>query len=239
MLGNGDPTKMTTVLVTGASRGIGLEFVKQYARSGYSVIATCRTPQRANQLTGLLKGVANILVEPLDVSSDKSIQALKQLLNERAVTIDLLISNAGILINECFLKWNRDSFRETLDTNVVGSAMLVQSLNPFLSQSAKVVQLSSRLGSLDWGGKGMSDGDSYAISKVALNMLTVRLASIYEGSKRIAVSISPGWVATDMGGSGATLTVEDSVSKMIPTIDALTVSDSGRFIDSKGNSLPW
>lgn len=230
---------MTTVLVTGASRGIGLEFIRQYARSGYSVIATCRTPEKASQLAGLLKGAVNISVEPLDVSSDKSIQALIEALSERAVTIDLLISNAGILLNERFHNWSRDSFRKTLDTNVVGSAMLGQSLDPFLSQSAKVVQLSSRLGSLEWGGKGMSDGDSYAISKVALNMLTVRLASIYEGSKRIAVSMSPGWVATDMGGSGATLTVEDSVSKMIPTIDALTVSDSGRFIDNKGNPLPW
>ncbi len=230
---------MTTVLVTGASRGIGLEFVRQYARSGYSVIATCRTPEKASQLSAMLNGAVNISVERLDVSSDKSIQALIAALNERAVTVDLLISNAGILVNEHFHNWSRDSFQKTLDTNVVGSAMLVQSLDPVLSQSAKVVQLSSRLGSLEWGGQGMSDGDSYAISKAALNMLTVRLASIYEGSKRIVVSISPGWVATDMGGSEATLSVEASVSKMVPTIEALTDSDSGRFIDNEGNALPW
>ncbi len=230
---------MNTVLVTGANRGIGLEFVRQYARSGYSVIATCRDPEKARQLSALLDGVADSSIESLDVSLDKSTQALIEALSERAVRIDLLISNAGILLNERFHKWSRDSFQKTLDTNVVGPAMLVKSLDPVLSQSAKVIQLSSRLGSLGYGGKGMSDGDSYAISKAALNMLTVKLASIYKSSKRIVVSMSPGWVATDMGGSGATLTVEESVSKMIPTIDALTESDSGHFIDNEGNPLPW
>ena len=89
------------------------------------------------------------------------------------------------------------------------------------------------------GGEGMSDGDSYSMSKAALNMLTVRLARSSGSRNRLAVSISPGWVATDMGGSGANLSVEESVSKMMVAIQSLTPADSGRFIDNRGNSIPW
>lgn len=230
---------MDTILVTGANRGIGLEFTKQYASAGYLVVATCRRPEKATELVELASLQPTVSIVDLDVSSDLSIQELEKTLVERDAVIDLLISNAGILVDEPYGSWTSNSFSDTMRTNVIGPAILAQSLDSVLSGSAKVIQLSSRLGSLELGGKGMVAGDSYAVSKSALNMLTVRLASVYQGSKRIAVSMSPGWVATDMGGAGAPLTAEASVAKMIPTIEALTVSDSGRFIDNEGNTLSW
>jgi len=230
---------MLTVLITGANRGIGLEFARQYATRGYTVFATCRSPDSATELDKLATEHVNLSLEPLDLCSDKSIASLKKRLSDQGTIIDLLLSNAGILINERFAQWSRDAFKDTLNTNVTGPALLVQSLDNVLSSTAKVVHLSSGLGSLEWGGEGMSDGDSYAMSKAALNMLTVRLASVYRSSDRTVVSMSPGWVATDMGGAGADLTPEASVSKMIPTIEALTQSDSGGFIDNQGNTLPW
>ncbi len=230
---------MSTVLITGASRGIGLEFTRQYANADNTVIATCRSPDTATELTSLAEQRDAITVAPLDLRSDESITALVERLSNQGLVIDLLISNAGILVNERFKAWSRESFQETLNTNVTGPALLVQAFDGLLSKSAKVVHISSGLGSLEWGGEGMSDGDSYAISKAAVNMLTVRLASVYQSSSRLVVSMSPGWVATDMGGAGADLTPEESVSRMIPTIEALTGEDSGRFIDNQGNPLPW
>lgn len=226
-------------LVTGANRGIGLGFARAYAEKGWSVLATCRDPSKANALKELASSCSNLCVAPLDLSSDHSISRLASTLAERGTSIDLLISNAGILENETFGDWTRKRFTDTFDTNVIGPAILAQSLDSVLTKDAKIVQLSSGLGSLQWGGEGMSDGDSYSISKAALNMLTVRLARSFQSTKRVVVSMSPGWVATDMGGLGADLTVEQSVSKMLGTIEALTTGDSGRFIDSRGNSIPW
>ncbi len=230
---------MSMILVTGANRGIGLEFTRQYAEAGHTVIATCRLPDKASDLAELSTEFPAVTVKPLDLRSDSSIESLHKYLKNQKIRLDVLISNAGILLNERFHDWQRNSFLNTLNTNAVGPAILVQTLDSVLSSSAKVVQISSGLGSLERGGKGMSDGDSYVMSKAALNMLTVRLTSAYEGSQRTVVSLSPGWVATDMGGAGADLRVEESVSRMIPTIKALTPSDSGRFIDNQGNTLPW
>ncbi len=230
---------MGIVLVTGANRGIGLEFARQYTKLGQRVLATCRSPQEATELAELASQCPELTLARLDLTSDSSIGNLRHLLKEVKIEVDLLISNAGILVNEPFSNWSRKAFSNTLDVNLTGPAILAQELDGSLSRSAKVIHLSSGLGSLEWGGEGMSDGDSYAISKAALNMLTVRLASVYKGGDRLAVSMSPGWVATDMGGEAATLRVDESVSKMIPTIKSLTTEDSGRFIDNEGNPLPW
>ena len=230
---------MQTVLITGANRGIGLGFAKRYADRGCRVIATCRQPSEARDLMNLSQTHDDMSVETLDLQSDDGIAALAKSLADRSIELDLIVSNAGILKSEAFGDWTRQGFSDTLDTNVSGPAMLAQALEPVFSKRGKLVQLSSGLGSLDWGGAGMTDADSYSISKAALNMLTVRLALIYGASGRCAVAMSPGWVITDMGGLGATLTVEQSVGSMIATIDSLTTEDSGRFIDNQGNAIPW
>ena len=227
------------VLITGANRGIGLGFVRAYADTGSSVLATCRNPSKAETLRSLANQFPNISIYSLDLASDESIFQLVSNLEGNGEYIDILISNAGVLENEVFGNWTRRRFADTFDTNVFGPAILVQALTTLLTENAKIIQLSSGLGSLEWGGEGMSDGASYSMSKAALNMLTVRLARSSGSRNRLAVSISPGWVATDMGGSGADLSVEESVSKMMVAIQSLTPADSGRFIDNRGNTIPW
>ena len=227
------------VLITGANRGIGLGFAQAYAEMGSSVLATCRNPSQAEALQKLANQFSNLSIHCLDLASDRSISQLVANLEENGEYIDILISNAGVLENEAFGSWTRRRFTDTFDTNVIGPAILVQALDDLLTDNAKVIQLSSGLGSLEWGGDGMSDGDSYSMSKAALNMLTVRLARSLRSTNRLAISISPGWVSTDMGGSGADLSVKESVSKMMVAIQSLTPADSGRFIDNRGNSIPW
>lgn len=226
-------------LITGANRGLGLGFARVYGSEGLDVIATCRDPSRAEALGELANQYPTLSIEPLDLASDDSISNIASHLVERGISIDLLISNAGILENEAYGHWSRKRFADTFHTNVIGPALLAQELDPVLTDDAKIIQLSSGLGSLEWGGEGMSDGDSYSMSKAALNMLTVRLARSFESSDRVVVSISPGWVTTDMGGAGADLSVKESVSRMVGTIAALTQADTGRFIDNRGNSIPW
>ncbi len=227
------------VLITGANRGIGLGFARAYAETGSSVLATCRNPSKAEALGSLANRFSNLSIHSLDLASDESIFQLVSHLEENGETVDILISNAGVLENEAFGNWTRRRFADTFDTNMIGPALLVQALDTLLTENAKIIQLSSGLGSLEWGGEGMSDGDSYSMSKAALNMLTVRLARSLGSTSRLVVSISPGWVATDMGGSGADLSVEESVSNMMVAIQSLTPADSGRFIDNRGNSIPW
>ena len=228
-----------TVLITGANRGIGLGFAQAYAETGSSVFGTCRNPSKADSLQELANQFPNLSIHSLDLASDGSISQLVANLEGDGEYIDILISNAGILENEAFGSWTRKRFADTFDTNVIGPALLVQALDALLTENAKIIQLSSGLGSLQWGGEGMSHGDSYSMSKAALNMLTARLARSLGTTNRLAVSLSPGWVATDMGGSGADLSVEESVSKMKVAIQSLTPADSGRFIDNRGNSIPW
>lgn len=230
---------MGIVLITGASRGIGLEFARQCAERGDEVIATCRRPHGAEALSRLAQRYANLSIEELDLSSDADIESIARKLEKADTELDWVLSNAGVLLNEDFGKWTRLRFADTLNVNVTGAALLAQALIPCLSATGKLVHLSSRLGSLESGGEGMTAADSYSISKAALNMLTVRLASALKGTSRCVVSMSPGWVATDMGGSDAALAVEESVSKMLRTIGALTAEDSGRFMDNQGNPIPW
>ncbi len=230
---------MGTVLITGANRGIGLEFARQLAARGDTVIATCRSPESAVDLNRVVEGHSNLSLEALDLQSDESIAALAKRLSSADTRLDCLISNAAILESEEYGSWSRNSFSDTFNTNVTGAALLAQQLDPVLSSDAKIAQISSGLGSLELGGQGMSDGDSYSMSKAALNMLTVKLASAYSGSGRCVVSMSPGWVRTDMGGPHASLSTTESVERMLGTIDALTGTDSGRFIDNQGSTLPW
>ena len=227
------------VIITGANRGIGFGFAKAYSEAGALVVASCRDPSQASELRELETQYQRLSIESLDLGSDRSISRLATVIRDCGEPVDTLISNAGILENEPFHQWTRKRFSDTFDTNVIGPALLAQSLDGYLSENAKIVQLSSGLGSLEWGGEGMSDGDSYSMSKAALNMLTVRLARAFQSTQRIVVSMSPGWVATDMGGPNASLEVEESVSAMVSAIESLTADDSGRFIDNRGNSIPW
>lgn len=232
-------TENRRVLVTGAGRGLGLEFVRQLLARGDSVIATCRHPEQAQALQALqVDGRLHLLA--LDVTDSAAISAMADALREHFPALDLLINNAGILPSgERFGQVQADTLRDAFDTNAMAPLLLAQTLAPALAQGrdALVLNISSVLASI-----ARTDAfrtPSYAISKAALNMAGVLMSHALAEHKVRVVNLHPGWVRTDMGGKGATLDAEDAVRSMLATLDRLPPSASGLFLDRDGEPLPW
>lgn len=224
---------MATVLVTGATRGLGREFVTQYAQAGHTVLATARTPQDHPDLARLASRVL-----PLEASSEASIQALGRSLE--GTPIDLLINNAGVSADDRKLGGlNMASFEKVFVTNTFAPALIAQALLPSLRAGGRktIVNISSQLGSITNANPGFSY--AYNASKAALNMVTARLAKDLAGEGFIVVSLHPGWVQTDMGGPQAPLRPPESIRQMIATIDRLTKGDTGSFRNYDGAPMPW
>lgn len=232
---------MQRVLVTGANRGLGLEFVRQLLMRGARVIAACRQPGRALKLTELAAAhPGHLSVMPLDLNKERSISGLAHEAAMLTDSLDVLINNAGVLVSgERYGELVAKTFAETFATNVIGPLLLTQALTPLLAhgEAARVINLSSDLGSL--ADTKAFDTPSYAASKAALNMVT-RLTAAELGARGIAViSLNPGWVRTDMGGAKAPLAVNDAVAGMLKVIDGLKLDDSGRFLDYTGAEVAW
>lgn len=229
------------VLITGANRGLGLEFARQLLARGDHVVATARQPGKAgalNALAGEHPGRLHVL--PLEVTDAR---ARDELLRELPLAVgdarlDLLINNAGVLhAGERFGHLEAETLEHSFRTNAVAPVLLTQALAPLLAEGARVVNLSSRLGAI--GLTTRFGTPSYAISKAALNMATVQLAQALAPRGIVAVAVSPGWVRTDMGGEDAELTPDDAVSGLLERIDRLALADTGSFFDQRGAPIPW
>ena len=230
---------MSHAFVTGTNRGLGLEFVRQLLARGRRVVATCRQPGRALELTRLAgEYPGHLTVLPLTLPDPRSIAAVARDIEALDLRIDLLINNAGLLpTGERFGALQLDNLRRAFSTNAAGPLLLAQALAPSLDDNAKVVNLSSRLGSI--ASTNAFNTPSYDTSKAALNMAS-RLLSIALAAQHVTViAISPGWVRTDMGGDGATLAPAESVAHMLGVIDRLTAADNGHFLDHRGNPVDW
>jgi NAD(P)-dependent dehydrogenase (short-subunit alcohol dehydrogenase family) len=232
-----------SVLVTGANRGIGLEFVRQLLARGDRVVATCRHPGKAhalNQLVGEHPGRLHVL--PLDVGDPKSqtelARELPLVIDGDGARLDVLINNAGVLHSgERFGHVPAAQLEDSLRTNASGPFLLTQALAEHLAEGAVVANLSSILGSI-----AQVEGfhtPSYAISKAAQNMATALLAQGLAERGVTVLALHPGWVQTDMGGTGAQIEPRRAVQGLLQVIDDATLADSGRFIDWQGQSLPW
>lgn len=230
---------MASILVTGASRGIGLELACQYAEAGDRVIATCRDPETANALQHLKQSHATVEIEALDVLDPVTILSLASLLAKRGDQIDLLINNAGLLVQEAPGEWSAEGFSTTLDTNVVGPALVMQAFAKVMAEGGKMVNISSGLGSFGMGIDFGGPTGTYAASKAALNMVVCQVAPWLKQKGVTAVAFNPGWVRTDMGGQQADLSPQESVSALRESFAKLTTEDAGRFIDYNGSALPW
>lgn len=222
-----------TVMVTGASRGLGLEFVRALRSRGDAVLACARKPSAAAEAaeTG-----AEVIA--LDVAEPASIAALVRTLGGRP--IDALINNAGVSGQDAAVGGlSFTEFRRVLDTNTIAPALLAQALLPNLraGRARTVVNISSQLGSIAAATPGFSY--AYNASKAALNMISARLAKDLAEDRFCVVSMCPGWNRTDMGGPNATLHPADSVREMLATIDRLTPNDSGRFMSRHGEDIPF
>ena len=216
-----------TVLITGANRGIGLEYAKQYQAAGYKVIGTSRKPEEAVDLKATGAEVVR-----LDVTSEEDLANLSQGLKGRR--IDILINNAGYLNT----KPTREAMETSFRVNTLGPFFVTQALIPQLklSDAPKVINVSSRAGRLT---EGTGKMNGYAISKTALNMVTRNLHSRLSKQGFIVISLAPGRNKTAMGGKKAPLTPEESVPKIMELISSLEPSQSGRFWYYDGTELEW
>ena len=231
---------MATILVTGANRGLGLEFCKQYAQENWTVIACCREPQSATALAKLANEFSNISIFPLDLSDLTQIDQLAKKLEGTA--IDVLLNNAGIYGDAAghgFGNLDYEQWQKNMTINVFAPVKMTEAFLPHLQRGEQktVVAMSSLMGSMADNGSGGSI--LYRSSKAALNA-AMKSVAIDNRAKEIAVLIlHPGWVKTDMGGSNAPMEIPESVQKMRDTIANFTLAQSGEFLRYDGTSLPW
>ncbi|HZX79453.1 MAG TPA: SDR family oxidoreductase [Lysobacter sp.] len=229
------------VLITGANRGIGLEYVRQLLARGDHVIATARHPAQAHDLNRLVaEHPGRLHVFPLDVMDPKAeaeiARELPLVLGDEP--LHLLINNAGLLHSgERFGHVPAVNLEDSFRTNAMGPFLLAQAVAPRLADGAKVANMTSQLGSI--ANTARFGTPTYAIGKAALNMVTRLLAAALAERGIAVVSLHPGWVQTDMGGAQAPLAPEKSVAGLLRVIDGLDMAHSGSFLDWQGETLPW
>ncbi len=226
---------MPSVLVTGSNRGIGLEFVRQYAADGWRVFAACRTPNDAKALKAIR---GDVRVHPLDVTDDGQIAALAHAL--KGEPLDILINNAGVIgPDDSFGHTDPAGWADTLRVNAIAPLRVLERLLPNLErgQQKKAMSVTSGMGSI----ADNTGGGSYAYrtSKAALNQAMRTAAVDLKNRGIIVIVMNPGWVKTDMGGHNAPLPVEQSVSNMRRKLASLTPEDSGKFFNHTGETYPW
>ena len=225
---------MPTIFITGANRGLGLEFARQYAADGWNVIATARNPDEASELKAL---PGDVSVEALDVRDFGAAAGLADRLSGRP--IDVLIANAGTWGPQRIESAaDAEAWMETFAVNSVAPVLVARALlGPVEAARGKMIAITSRMGSI-------ADNDSggyvaYRASKAALNAAWKSLAIEAAGRGVVAAVLHPGWVQTRMGGASAPLRPPESVAGMRRVIAGLTPAQSGGFFNHDGTVIPW
>ena len=219
------------VLVVGASRGIGLEFVRQYRADGERVTATARDNAGLARLAAL---GADAL--PLDVTDATSASSLASHLD--GIALDVAIVSAGVYgpRTSGLEAPSAADFDAVMHTNVLGAMRVLPQIAEALAPGARLALISSRMGSI--GPRTSTAGWLYRASKAAVNSVLKDASTALQG-KAVCVALHPGWVRTDMGGAGADLDVRDAVANMRRTLAALTPADNGRFLNHDGQGIDW
>jgi NAD(P)-dependent dehydrogenase (short-subunit alcohol dehydrogenase family) len=222
---------MPTVLITGAGRGIGLEFARQYAADGWEVIATVRDPAQSGALAAI-----GARVEPLDMRDLDALAAFPARLG--GLPLDLFIANAGISGPQRIADAAAGGeWQQVHAVNAVAPTLLAEALLAnVLAAEGTMAAITSRMGSIADSSGGYI---AYRASKAALNAAWRALALDLTGRPVILALLHPGWVKTDMGGANAPLTLAASVAGMRSVIAGLTPAKSGAFLDYRGEPLPW
>jgi len=235
---------MSTILITGASRGLGLEFSRQYADAGWRVIATCRHPQTA---TGLAELRNNVSVRELDITDASEVMALATDL--KWVAIDVLLNNAGIRGPQdetaTFGQLDIETWLKVMHVNAMAPLKVTEAFLDHVRNSERrtIVFISSRAGSISERGR-LSHHEHggpyiYRASKAALNAGARSLAYDLLPQGIGVLVLHPGWVRTEMGGPEATIDVQTSVAGMRSVIDQFTLAQSGTFQSYEGQIIPW
>ena len=230
---------MANVLVTGANRGLGLGFVKNYLGKNVNVVSTTRDIKNSRELLALKERFPeNLEIFELDLLKESAGYTLANFLGNRP--IDILINNAGIgSTNQHFQAVSPKPWLEVLKVNLIAPLMVTQSIidNVKKSVDKKIYFLSSQLGSI---GDNKSGGMYiYRSSKTGLNQVVKSLSVDLKSQGITVVSLHPGWVKTDMGGPNAPVSIDESIKGMMQVIDKTDIRDTGRFLNYDGKELPW
>ena len=231
---------MTTILITGANRGLGLEFCRQYAQAGWQVIACCRHPEQATELNNLAEQYQTIKLECLDVADFEQIDKLAQKLTDQA--IDVLLNNAGLYGDTSqsgFGQLNYQVWSDTLRVNTLAPIKMAEAFLPHLqaSQQKLLVTVSSLMGSIADNTSGGSI--VYRSSKAAVNAAMKSLAIDLRQQEIGVLILHPGWVKTDMGGPNAMIEAQESISGMRAVIADFSLEQSGCFLKYNGQAMAW
>lgn len=220
---------MATVVITGANRGIGLEFVKQYLAKGDKVIALCR-----NNSDELSQSGAKV-IDKADVGNPECLEKLLPTLSD--LKIDLLINNAGVFANESLEDMSFSTLEYQFRVNAMGPLMVTHLLRKQLVKGAKVALITSRMGSLTDNTSGGYYG--YRMSKAALNIAGVSLAHDLKGQDVAVALLHPGYVQTEMVNYGGDISAAVAVERLMQRIEELNLDNTGTFWHSNGEVLPW
>ena len=224
---------MSTVLVTGANRGIGLEFVRQYAAGGWTVLACCRAPEAADALKAL---EGDIHIHKLDVGDRDAVKALAR---EIDAPLDLVIANAGVGVSGegSFGDLDYEAWRRFIDVNLFGSVATCEAFTPHVTKAqGGIAVISTKMASI---GDASGGAMAYRTSKTALNMATKVIAAALAPSGVAVGVFHPGWVVTDMGGPNGLIDTRTSVEGLRTLIDRMPVSDAPKFLAYDGQEIPW
>ena len=223
---------MPLALITGANRGLGLEFTRQYLRDGWRVIGCCRNPDAAGELA-----TAGAELMKLDVARAADVTAASKRL--AGTSIDLVVCNAGVAGARAAVlsAVTQADFDQVMRTNVLGPMWISAALADRLRPGGKVAYLSSRMGSI--GAMSNAGSALYRASKAALNAVVKAVALELASRGVTAIALHPGWVKTDMGGAGADIDAETSVTGMRAVIEGAGPRVSGHFLDYTGKEIPW
>ena len=231
---------MEVYLITGANRGIGLALTKVLLEGGKVVIAGCRKPDDASALEKIARDNPGAIdVVKCDLANESELHTVAAESSSRREKLDVIVNNGAIMPergDESILEIDLNLFARAFDTNVLGQIRVIRAFYTMLirSERPRVVNVSSGLGSIT--GRAGYDYYPYATSKAALNMVTRSIAFEFGPNRVTTVAISPGWVRTDMGGTEAPLSAEESARSLAATIDQLTPKQNGQFISRNGRS---
>ncbi len=236
---------MPSVLVTGTNRGLGLEFVRQYAEDGWRVVAGCRHPDKADELNALAtttNGATTVIA--IDVTDRENVRAAAREIDE---PIDILINNAGRMesFDEGFGDLDYAKWEDILRTNLFGPAWVTHAFAPHVARSGQkvIAMMTSGLGSLTENSDGARNAPGklymYRSSKAALNMLVSKLAPDLRDRGITVVAVGPGHVQTDMGGPTAKLKPPESIAGLRDVLASRTIEHTGQYFFYTGAEQPW
>ena len=226
-----------TVLIAGASRGLGLGLAREWLHRGWAVIGTVRGPGRTGLHDAADAFGGRLAIEQLDVTEPASIGALRERLNGRSLNVLFVNAGAALGREDRVDQVDTAEFTQLMETNALGPLRTIEALGPLVCPGGTIAAMSSSLGSVGLNETGGME--TYRASKAALNTLMRSYAVRHAGDGRTLALVHPGWVRTDMGGADASLTVEVSAPGIVDAVLARMGTPGLQFYDYQGKTLPW